>query len=308
MVWLDRQFPHTLITPPNPVFDYELRHLHGRRLRELRNHSVKVMTGLLAVALVFWLAFDKLQGRGPVGMSSTAYNITFMAIATSIVLTFIADFSYVLSTIGAVRPYFMSGNWSLLRLTTLNESDILKAKFAAVQIRNWRLVEFECAVRLLAAVFLLVGFLEQILRAPESMADPVNLSMAGIIFVIFGVAYVLEPLWRMRALTAIGLAVSAQIHDATFAVLSGIGSLLAVRLSQVGAVIFTGCGLLQFLDMLTVQLNPYSLRVPFDNSTSEGLFVFLLACLAIAFIIYAFYKVLELAAFHRALRLAFRSE
>ncbi len=306
--WVDSQFPHALITSLNPVFDYELRHVHGRRLYQLRNHSLKVLAGLLIAALLFVLVVDSEGGRSPLRITTTAYSLASMTIVASVLVTLVADLFYMLSTVRSIGPSIASGNWSLLRVTTLNESDILKAKFAVVQIRNWRSVEIECAVRLLAAVFLILGLIGQILRLPDSTLDPVNVSMAGIIFVVFGIVYVLEPLWRMRALTAIGLAVSAKFHDTTFAVLVGIGSLLTVRLSQVGALIFTGCGIMQFLDMLTVQLNPSSLRIPFDNDTSEGLLVFLLACLAIAFMIYAFYKVLELAAFQHALRLAFRSE
>jgi hypothetical protein len=119
--------------------------------------------------------------------------------------------------------------------------------------------------------------------------------------------YIVEPLWRIRAFTAMGLAISARIHQPTFATLAGVGALLAVRLLQVAVLSMTGCGLLQFVSMLVLEVDPYTLRSLLDSYTAEELVIDLLACLMIAFVVYAFYKVLEIISLHRALRLAFQS-
>jgi hypothetical protein len=194
----------------------------------------------------------------------------------------------------------------MLRLTALREKDILTAKYAVALLRSWPIMQFEMFIRTLGMTVLLFPLVSQFFNASHPMRDLSGQMTVLIFLLIFGAVYAAEPLWRIRAFTAMGLAISARVHDTTLAVLAGLGCLLAVRLVQGAALLMTSCGILQFIGMLALEVDPYTLRSLSDIYTVEQILIDLLACLMIAFLIYAFYKALEIACLHRALRLAFQ--
>jgi hypothetical protein len=307
---LKRQSPRALITRPNPAFDYDLQRLRKTRIARLTGRDLRAILGFVALVLIFWLCGGGAIFPQRAGGTSYFYIITssiaFMALAASIVATILADLSYVLATVNAISPCITSGQWDVLRLTALREKDILTAKYAVALIRAWPIMQIEMFIRTFGVLFLLFPLVSQLLNAYRPARDLSGLAVALAFFLIFGAVHIVEPLWRVRAFTAMGLAVSARIHDSTFAALAGLGSLLAVRLVQGAALWMTGCGLLQFVSTLVIEADPFTLRSLLDSYTAEELLITLLACLMIAFIIYASYKALEIACLQHTLRLAFQ--
>jgi hypothetical protein len=83
-----------------------------------------------------------------------------------------------------------------LRMTGLEEHEIIAAEFAAWQLRVWRFMAFECAVRLALAAFIIADFLLPNQWRISSSGD----TFVVVVFFVFATTYILEPLWRMRAL------------------------------------------------------------------------------------------------------------
>ncbi len=308
---LRRQSPYALITRSNPAFDYDVQRLRKPRMARLTRRDVRAILGFSAIVLVFWLcgggAIFPQRTAGISSLYLISGSIAIMVLIASVGAMILADLSYVLSTANAISPHITSGQWDLLRLTALRETDILTAKYAAALVRSWTTMKFEMIIRTLGMVLLLFPLVSQLVYPYRATREPSGLVMTLIFVLIFGTVYIVEPLWRVRAFTAMGLAISARVHQPTFATLAGVGALLTVRLLQVAVLSITGCGLLQFISMLVLEVDPYTLRSLLDSYTAEELVIDLLACLMIAFVVYAFYKVLEIVSLQRALRLAFQS-
>lgn len=122
---------------------------------------------------------------------------------------------------------------------------------------------------------------------------PIEFSTSLLTLIIFTIIYLIEPLWRMRALTALGMAISAQIHNLVFSTLAGLGSLLAVWISQaliMGGIIWSLFAIL-----------------PGVNGAVSGLCCLLMACIFTAFVIRIYYNRLRNWALTQAIQNAFRS-
>jgi hypothetical protein len=205
------------------------------------------------------------------------------------------------NALNSISGEVVAGRWELLRLTMLTGRQIVAAKHGAAQARTWRLASVIVAVRL--ASMLMIA-----LTVPITFLDQrgifTGMPLLPFIFAALaggGVALIfsLEPLWRMRAVTALGVAASARASQPLSTVLVAIGTLAAFWLGQgmVVAALFFGAGLMITpLAMLEAALGQGVIFSP----------LFLLA--AVFLMVYGYYSLVQTFALRRAERFAIRRD
>jgi hypothetical protein len=279
--WLGRQSPYALIRQPNPVFDYEMRR------KRISAGDLRGAQGLRPFYPIFVLV--------------TAAYLFYLPVF--LVVTFFIDLYYMQATSRSISQQMSSGEWDLLRLTPLHRLDILVAKYAAAQLRVWKVLVWEMACRAGGAMIIFVMLAKALFSStlPRDMLNSSTLTLIGY-FGVFATIYVLEPLWRMRAVVALGLAISARVHNPSSAVLVSFATLLTMRLGQALiclSISVVAVPLIGFLS--TWNLSP---RSP-DLSDLLG---YGLIWVVISLTFYGFYKILEDISLKRALSFAFRND
>ncbi len=273
---LDRQMPHALIITDNPIFDSELRHMRWpRSITDLKRYGLYVLVALHLLIGAGWL----LGHVATMPFINSATLLTYTVILSSgVVIMIVSDLYYALTTVGTINHQIAEGQWDLLRITDLRGENILLAKYAIAQIRAWRLMTVEIGIRVAGIVF--VALLNLQLSLVLLITFPVSIYLAILI-----VAYLAEPLWRMRAVVALGFAIGAWIHNYPFAVLAALGTTLVMQLSRLvvlAALWYVAFGLL---------------------SSRNGIFCLLpVVSLAITYLLYFFYQVLQRISLRQALR------
>lgn len=306
---LSYKSPHALVRLPNPVFDVELRRV--RRLRSAASLSRYSLAVLLVpyLALIAWwllnvLAFAQTQGLQKFNVYRTYTNTGFELYVPIILVTLLTmlalDFYAVIVTVNTIRHDKINGQLDELRLTPITTKDYVVAKYATAQVRVWRILAWEVAARMLFVVLTIAldtfegcwfcGYGNDAVVTPlvrevtnSLSAHPLRTLATIIVFGLLAAAYIAEPLWRMRLLTALGLAISARINNLTFGALIAFGFLVVVHIVQ-------GYFISQLADT----------RV--DTGVSLIKPALLIGLLAV------FYRVLSLAALSFARRSAFRPD
>ena len=113
------------------------------------------------------------------------------------------------------------------------------------------------------------------------------------------IVYALEPRWRMRSLTSLGLYISSRVHNVSLSSVAAFFSIIAFHFVQLVLVFGTGWLFLRlFVDF------GYNVNYNYDLVPILQAFGFLIV-LGVVFI---FYRLSERWARHAALRFAFRSD
>jgi hypothetical protein len=224
-LWL----PHSLITSRNPIFEYDARHLWwprtGGDLKQYTTRIVLLFCGLFGLG---WLA-EPLRILYYSGSQLIVLLILgFLTVGSMIIV----NFYYALLTVGTINREIAFSQWDQLRLTPQGSARILVAKYAILQIRAWRVMAVDMALRGAGVTILLLFNLELLFASPgESMLSPLVLPFEASL-ILLSIAYVLEPLWRMRAIVSLGLAISVRIHSFTYAILGALAVILAVSIGE----------------------------------------------------------------------------
>ncbi len=283
------QSPFALIKRPNPVFELELRHTQWPRHPE-REQFLRYISSTGCIYPV---------GLGIIGSLCIllAGRYSFEAIALSffplVVLSFLFDVLFLLASINSINTEMNSGHWDMLRLTALPTQDILAAKYAIAQIRAWRSLAVEIGLRALVSLtawgsFFLSTFPYNYFYQPSLFITSFGLALIAVLFII-------EPVWRMRALTAIGLAISAQGASSTVTPLAGFGALVGTRLLQAALLIGVFWGYTRF-------------AVYAYDSADNIVAALFISIAAAAVLMYLLFKMLQSAALRRAAFAAFQSD
>ncbi|HYO88221.1 MAG TPA: hypothetical protein VER79_06200 [Candidatus Limnocylindrales bacterium] len=199
--------------PADPVLAYVLRRQPWARRPGAWKQGALAFA-VAAVVTVALLAFAALAGRAlidPVLLLIVALRLGF-------------DLMALLDTLGRLGPEFASGRWDALRLTAQTEGVMLRAQDAAAQARIWRplwaaLGAQTCGL-LLAGAWLSVQPL-----AGDAAGTLVSAAILALLLA-------LELLLRVRAVHAVGLALSASAPRAGIAALFGALALLPIWLVQ----------------------------------------------------------------------------
>jgi hypothetical protein len=278
---IDDLLPYSRIKTPNPIFEQELNRLNAPRdgtvLMRRASRFIFRLTALTVILVItLYGLFITMYGSSPSTFISPLRFIVFISLAVMIV----ANFIYVAITARGLSYEIMSGQWDLLVITPQNEGNLIAAKFAAAQIQMWRLVSVEIALRIASVGIAGLEFLTYWLKFSLD-ARTYALLICLILIIPF---YVLEPLWRMPAVVAWGLAIGIQAKDVNAAMLNALIMVLDLSLNQ----------------SLIVGIVWYIL-VPLADSVDILFCGFPLGCLATGYIIRRLYKTVEQRALKRAM-------
>jgi hypothetical protein len=167
----------------------------------------------------------------------------------SLLASLLLDFVSVTAALNSISGDINNGTWDLLRLTAIREGELVLAKHAITQLRVWRttmwVIGLRIAATLTAAFFMITDYVLETL-SQEYLTVEENIEFILFILIPFAVlfgVFILEPLWRMQAMTAVGMAVSARLKDGATAMLVVLGIVLVLWLMQALVVVAVTAGL-----------------------------------------------------------------
>jgi hypothetical protein len=227
----------------NPLLCRELNGVApSRKYRDARRFFW-IVTGIIVLATVTLCYLIGIGGcRSPYRSSGgcsildtvdagLSRSVFLPALAGSLLIGLLLDFYFISLPGGRLAREKENGHWDAIRVTTLTTAQIIGMKYVGAQLRAWRAVSVEVALRI-AVVAILVFDVILLQLGGYALLDNSNLFGSLGTFVIVGSVYILEPIWRMRMVVSMGLAISMQVHSLSFAALANFGALLAMRILQ----------------------------------------------------------------------------
>ncbi len=209
----------------NPLYHLNMRRTQPDRLR--RDGWLILLCGI-GVAVLWWLVESILFGVAHPALYTMVLVALFFG---TLAVMLAANAFYVLSAVNAVQQEVVRGTWDLLRLTRLPVNEIAAAKFAVVQVRVWRMVAFELALRWAVLTLILLPALQ------IGVSLAITLTITGL---LLAGMYVLEVWWRMRAVTSVGLLLATHFANPTAAVISAALSVLVLHVLQATFLVICG--------------------------------------------------------------------
>lgn len=184
---------------------------------------VSFVVPLVAGLLVAGLAF---------GATRYAFYFFFPALAICVLVSLAVDTHNVLVTINSISGQIASGHWEMLRLTTLERSQIINAEYSIAQVRAWRATALEVGLHAFVGITYFFSFGFNQLAYGSRYWDELNLflSFAALVGVIL--AFIAEPIWRMQAISAVALSISAQGGSTSSAALTAFGAVVGTRIVE----------------------------------------------------------------------------
>jgi hypothetical protein len=247
--------PYPDIRPNHPLVAREARRLHWlKRAGTPGRYSRWVILFVLGIVLLLyvgWLLFHWWQlsfiGYDPYydtyWFQSATLDFLMLVGAMSLLAILPLDFVSITTALNSISGEMVSGTWDLLRLTSVREAELVLAKHSATQLRAWRTTMWVIGLRIATSLIALIGLISgYLLESQYSSATSPELSFLFLLtnFIpiagLFGV-FIFEPLWRMRAVTALGMVISSRSRDGASSALLGIGTLLGLWLLQMIIVI-----------------------------------------------------------------------
>lgn len=225
-----------LISPRNPIFAYDLRRVPGG-VTALRDFAARWL--IIVPVGLGGLWFLMLMPEQSVRFNYIAPWF-LIGLFSNFAMLIVSNVIYTFLTITAISEQITSGQWDLLRLTHAAMIDIIEAKFAVAQLRAWKVMILDMTLRIVMAEMVVLAFAVSVFRSGTGYYGTFN--FYGIWYLLcvaaFAMAYIYEPMWRMRAITALGMAISARAHNVAFAFLRMFFLIIAVHITQ--AVVFFG--------------------------------------------------------------------
>lgn len=252
--------------------------------------------GGVLVTLWFFSALPYLSREG-------SGDILIVLMLLSVLASFPLDLTFMAAAIGSINGDMSAKRWDLLRLTPLTRYQIIAAKHSVAQVRAWRWMILIVALRF---GMVLIGGLTALFLSLQP--DVWGYVLPGHLISIFfwmvflglvGAVYAVEPFMRMRAVTALGVAISARTQQQASAVLAAVGSVFALWMVQgivlfvlvlIGSALFAWLALMESIALQVVICTPL-----------------LLACVTIA-VVYGFYSVMQVWSLRSAERWLARTE
>ncbi|MBN8638254.1 MAG: hypothetical protein J0M07_23280 [Anaerolineae bacterium] len=228
------------LLPPRRQWDNPLFRSQARLIKWgdswMRLHNQTLYWALPVALLIFgtWLVFMLFLRYVAYSPNSfpqhwlLLYSQNFWLAATgaSLLTVLAVDFRSIAAGVPVISEEIVSGRYELIRLTSISPVDVIVAKYAVARVRAWRTTARLMWARALLAVFGLVLIAWQWFTTGvgSTVFDLLYAGAALVVGTCGAVVFVLEPYWRMKALTALGVAISARA-------LSGVSAPLASGLA-----------------------------------------------------------------------------
>ncbi|MGQ9888733.1 MAG: hypothetical protein ACUVSX_09625 [Aggregatilineales bacterium] len=226
----------------NPVFEHDIsRHAPAWSQLSLQRASRRAQASAAAVSIAAWLLLWWLSVAGysaaqPHHIYRASSNVVFWLVMLALGSALLLDMLAVRAGLPGISSDVSARRWELLRLTPLPASSIVTGKHAAAQLRVWRVLAVVVGLRAAAAgLFIVNAFglsyvLDGVPLFAREQLPAVPLTLMSV--AVFVAVYVVEPVWRVRAMTALGLVISSYVLDKSLAALAGGAALIATWLAQ----------------------------------------------------------------------------
>ncbi|MBX3086804.1 MAG: hypothetical protein KF716_34545 [Anaerolineae bacterium] len=248
---LETYSPYSLLTRPNPIFERERRGLTWQPSETLPLFSTTGLYVIAATGVVLFLAAGMLS-REP-GWNSTGRILPLLMgiyLVMQVVVSFLADLYIIVQGINVWQARHQHGQWDIVRLTPVDEEALIHTYRALIELRVWRVAQIETTLRLaLPGVVVFVVALGSwllpivLLVIAATIFDVAGLGTVALFTALgyflgqLGVAYLREPIWRMRIITAMSMWSAARFADPTAALLNASAYALGWRLLPVVALL-----------------------------------------------------------------------
>lgn len=182
---------------------------------------------------------------------NTLGSFVVLALMGSVALNLLLDFVGISAGLNTISGDFTFGRVDLIRLTLLRPTHIVASKHAVAQMRvlrmTFRIMWLRVWLVVLGGIAMLIALFDSLARGYESLPDLLTtVSVVGVGALTVG-TFLIEPYWRMKAITAMGVMQSARNHSGVGATLNAGFALVGFWAGQI-AVVF----LLAFLLQITV--------------------------------------------------------
>jgi hypothetical protein len=185
-------------------------------------------------ALVTSQTYSLLEANGEfIGM------LLFAVIAVEILFVFLC-MVYVNNTI---QNEFEGKRWDLLVISNIYPQGIVSAKFAIAQINSWRTLTILISMRTAVIALLFLHMALLVLYKEITIESLYLIPFAHLLFIPF----IIEPLWRVRALLAIAIAFRARIQNLIPATLKYIFVISSFEIVRIILIVFIA---LEWLNMI----------------------------------------------------------
>ncbi len=231
------------LLPPRRQWDNPLFRSQARLIKWgdswMRLHNQTLYWSLPVALLIFgtWLVFMlflRYVAYSPNSFPQNwlllySQNFWLAATGASLLSVLAVDFRSIAAGVPVISEEIVSGRYELIRLTSISPVEVIVAKYAVARVRAWRIT-----ARLMWARALLAGFGLALLAwqwfstgVGSTVIDLFYASAALVVGTCGAAVFVLEPYWRMKAMTALGVAISARVHSGLSAPLASGLALLA---------------------------------------------------------------------------------
>jgi hypothetical protein len=249
---LYRYTPFATVRPKDPLFQYAVRRVRwGSTPQHLTRYTLLATGVMTLIAFALWglvLAGELAGGGYQACVQSTTSRCYW--IITSASLNFITllmfgtigtgifvDFASIMAAANTLGGEGSTELRDLLRLTPILETDIVAAQHQIAGVRAWRMLAVIVGARVAVVLLLLIHtfILPLALNNPVNYfygADPFDELAVMLALGLFFAIYAIEPLWRMSAVTALGLALVVRFRSALTAWMAAVGAIGVMWLVQ----------------------------------------------------------------------------
>lgn len=270
-----RQFsPYNFVEVDNPVFQREQRRLRWLKTPQRLLRYNRIVWIVIPALIWSWWLIEVIQINTRRMPAYIQNRFPLILLITIVGVMLLSSAYTVIVTISRVHRQYHSGDWDILRLTTLPETRILAAKDVSAQIRAWPFVAVEMGLR---AAFVVLITLTNFYNATNQFTNIHDLLLNGLFWLfhgfvlIIGLAVVGEAVLRMRVLVAWSTIIALQVKNAALALLAGFVAALVFHLSQAVALGLVWWQLLE------------------SSGSDVGLILFALFTMVTAALFYGFY-------------------
>lgn len=241
--WLDVYSPFRLVRAPNPLFEREMRlaglHYSLQYETHIDFEEIMAFSGLAILIFAFLVI-----GVASVLFTTIGLWLPVLFVTTQIVISLGVDVYGIARTTAHWAIHARADKLDLLRLTDLSETDIVSAFAAINQLRLWKALRLETLLRMLipAILWIPLGFamvmtvFAPVLILTSLFSDRTALVVLGafeaVAIMAFAllILYLVEPLWRMRAIVALSLFMAARLRDNNIAIFLAVAVAFGWRL------------------------------------------------------------------------------
>ena len=241
--------PYHNVRPDHPLIVRETRRLRWlKRAGTPGHYSVQIILLVISIVLVLyvgWLVFYVPPSWSPDQWLSYKTSDFLIRLGGLSLLAIVPlDYVSITASLNSISGEITNRTWDLLRLTALRQGELVLAKHAITQLRAWRTTIWVIGLRIAVSLVAATSFVARFLDASNpAVSDSMGLGFLYFCFSFVPLAalvgiFVLEPLWRMRAITSLGMVISAWVRDSAFATLLAIAMVLVLWFVQ-ALVLFT---------------------------------------------------------------------